>query len=54
MDPNDKEQYDYLLSIVDPSARFGPDEEALLTVFLIFFISVSLWFPLEAYGYQCN
>lgn len=34
VDLNDKEQYDYLLSIVDPSARFGPDDEALLTTLL--------------------
>ena len=39
MDTNDKAQYNYLLSIVDPTARFGPEEEALLTVFFIFILS---------------
>ncbi|KAJ1697892.1 hypothetical protein LUZ63_006404 [Rhynchospora breviuscula] len=34
VDPNDREQYDYILSVVDPSARFGPDMEALLTTIL--------------------
>ncbi|XP_078170624.1 uncharacterized protein LOC144564918 [Carex rostrata] len=34
VDTDDKAQYDYLRSIVDPSARFGPDEEALLTTAL--------------------
>ncbi|KAJ4755061.1 RNA polymerase I-specific transcription initiation factor RRN3 [Rhynchospora pubera] len=34
VDPNDREQYDYILSVVDPSARFGPDQEALLTTIL--------------------
>lgn len=29
---SDRDQYDYLLSIVDPGKRMGPDEEALLAV----------------------
>ncbi|KAJ3693175.1 hypothetical protein LUZ60_008655 [Juncus effusus] len=39
MEPNlvasdDKEQYNYLLSIVNPNSKFGPDEEALLATAL--------------------
>ncbi|XP_065036648.1 uncharacterized protein LOC135672123 [Musa acuminata AAA Group] len=31
---SDRDQYDYLLSIVDPGKRMGPDEEALLATVL--------------------
>ncbi|KAJ3700966.1 hypothetical protein LUZ61_004671 [Rhynchospora tenuis] len=34
MDLNDKEQYDFLLSILNPSARFGPNEEAFFVTVL--------------------
>ncbi|RWW55292.1 hypothetical protein BHE74_00038079 [Ensete ventricosum] len=33
---SDRDQYDYLLSIVDPGKRMGPDEEALLAVIVLF------------------
>lgn len=32
MAQSDRDQYDYLLSIVDPGKKMGPDEEALLAV----------------------
>lgn len=44
VDQSDRDQYDLLVSIVDPTQRKGPDEEALLVVScLVLVFMFGLW-----------